>query len=130
MTTGTGEVSVVGAALLRDGTVLAARRSDTGGWEFPGGNVEPGETPEEALVREIDEELGCAVAVQRWLDASVDIRPGLVLRVALTRLVDGEPVARSGEHDEVRWLTADALDQVDWLPADRPFVPLIADALG
>ncbi len=116
---------VVGVAIVRDGRVLAARRTGDG-WELPGGKVEPGETPEQAAVREIAEELGCGVAITGWLEpaagAEVEIRPGLVLRVATAVLVDGEPVPRPGEHDAVRWLGRDELDDVAWLAADRPFV--------
>ena len=116
---------VVGVAVLRDGRALAARRSD-GGWEFPGGKVEPGETPQDAAVREVAEELGCAVEVQGWLEPEVEIRPGLVLRVALARLATGEPVPQPGEHDAIRWLAPEQLGTVGWLPADQPFVALLA----
>jgi 8-oxo-dGTP diphosphatase len=117
--------TVVGAAIVRRGALLAARRTGpaatAGRWELPGGKVEPGESPEDALVREIAEELGCTVVVTDWLERSVPVRPGLTLRVAVAHLVDGlpEPV----EHDELRWLDADELDDVDWLEADRPFLP-------
>jgi 8-oxo-dGTP diphosphatase len=121
---------VVGVALVHAGRVLAARRSYpaefAGRWEFPGGKVDGDETPEVALVREIAEELDCTIEVTGWLEPEVEIRPGLVLRVATARLVDGEPIPRQGEHDAVRWLGADRLDDVDWLEADRPF----RDALG
>ena len=116
---------VVGVALVHQGRVLAARRcyppETAGRWEFPGGKVEHHETAEQALVREIAEELGCAIAVTGWLGAEVEIRAGLVLRVATAVLASGEPVPRHGEHDAVRWLRPDELDALDWLPADRPF---------
>lgn len=114
-------ILVVGVALLDGGRVLAARRAD-GGWEFPGGKVEDGETAEQAATREVAEELGCGIAVTGWLAPTVPIRAGLELRVATASLVDGEPVPRPGQHDAVRWLAVEHLDQVDWLPADRPFV--------
>ena len=116
---------MVGAAVLRDGTVLAARRTapavTAGRWEFPGGKVEPGEAAEAALVREVGEELGCAVAVLGWLDGEVPVGDHHLLRVALARLVDGDPVPV--EHDRVRWLSTAELDDVDWLDPDRPFLP-------
>lgn len=119
---------VVGAAVLRHGRVLTARRATPPvGWELPGGKVEAGESPEEALVREIHEELGCAIAVTGWLDGDVEVRPGLALRVALAELVDGEPVPR--EHDLVRWLAPAELDLVEWLPADVPFVAQLSGRL-
>jgi 8-oxo-dGTP diphosphatase len=125
---------VVGVALVHAGRVLAARRAYpeefVGRWEFPGGKVDEGEAPDQALVREVREELGCGVAVTGWLEPQVEIRPGLVLRVATAALVDGEPVPRAGEHDAVRWLRADQLHAVDWLDADRPFTGVLAERLG
>ena len=123
--------SVVGAAILRGGRVLAARRTSpaagVGRWEFPGGKVEPGETPEAALVREVAEELRCRVEVTGWLAGEVGIGATHVLTVALARLVDGEP--DPVEHDLVRWLGAAELGDVDWLEADRPFLAELRDTL-
>ncbi len=93
-------VTVVGAAILYDGRVLAARRTPPrAGWELPGGKVEPGESAEAAVVREIAEELACTVEVTGWLAGESPVREGLVLRVALARLVAGEPLP--SEHDVV-----------------------------
>ena len=119
---------VVGVALLRDGRVLAARRSGppalAGLWEFPGGKVEPGEDPRATAVREITEELRCTIEVTGWVDGGVDesedATSEFVLRVATARLVDGDPVPT--EHDAVRWLRADQLDEVTWAEADLPFL--------
>ncbi len=120
-----GRRLVVGAAVVRDGRVLAARRTSpaalAGGWELPGGKVEPGEPPEAALVREVAEELGCEVAVVAWLDPVVAIGEHHELRVAVVRLVAGEPVPT--EHDLVRWLGPHELDDVPWLAPDLPFLP-------
>jgi len=118
---------VVGVALLEGGRVLAARRSVpsalAGLWEFPGGKVEPGEAPEATAVREISEELGCTIEVTAWLEGETTISEHLVLRVATAHLVGGDPVP--GEHDAVRWLRADELDQVAWADADKPFLDAI-----
>jgi 8-oxo-dGTP diphosphatase len=123
--------TVVGAAILRDGCVLAARRtspaSTAGKWEFPGGKVEPGETREAAVVREVAEELGCRVEVTGWLAGEVPISDSHTLAVALATLVDGEP--EPVEHDVVRWLATGDLDDVDWLEADRPFLAELRDVL-
>ena len=123
---------MVGAAVVRRGAVLAARRTSppeaAGRWELPGGKVEPGETAEAAVVREIAEELACTVEVTGWLAGESPVREGLVLRVALARLVAGEPLP--SEHDVVRWLGPDQLDDVDWLAADRPFLPQLGRVLG
>ena len=122
---------VVGAAIVRGGRVLACRRtapaSAAGRWELPGGKVEPGETPEAALVREVREELGCEIAVSQWLAAEEPISAALVLRVATASLLDGEP--EPVEHDAVRWLAADELGDVDWLDPDRPFLPELRSLL-
>lgn len=125
--------TVVGAAIVRAGRVLAARRTRpaaaAGRWELPGGKVEPGETPETALVREIAEELGCVVAVEEWLPGTVRISDRHRLGVAVCRLVaEGEPAPT--EHDAVRWLGAAELDDVDWLEPDRPFLGPLAARLG
>jgi 8-oxo-dGTP diphosphatase len=112
---------VVGAALVRGGRALAARRSDgPGRWEFPGGKVEPGESPEGALVRELREELGVRAVVTGWLDGEVAIATTHVLRVALA-VTDDEPVPT--EHDLLRWLGPEELDDVAWLEPDLPFLP-------
>ena len=124
-------VPVVGAAIVRDGRVLAARRTTpaaaAGRWEFPGGKVEPGETPDAALVREVAEELGCTIAVTAWLPGAATIGDTHELRVATAVLVDGEP--EPTEHDLLRWLDADGLDDVDWLEPDRPFLAELAALL-
>ncbi len=117
---------VVGVAVLDRGRVLAARRparhGNPGGWEFPGGKVEPGEGPAAAAVREVREELGCVVEVTGWLAGQVRIGgpgSGLELRVATARLLEGDPVPF--EHDAVRWWRRDQLEQVRWLEADVLF---------
>ena len=115
---------VVGAAVVRESRVLTARRTApaaaAGRWEFPGGKVEPGESPEEALAREVAEELGVVIEVRHWLVGAVPIGASYELSVAVATLVTGEP--EPTEHDEVRWLSADELDDVDWLDPDRPFL--------
>jgi 8-oxo-dGTP diphosphatase len=115
---------VVGAAIVRDGRVLAARRtapaSAAGRWEFPGGKVEPGETEAESLVREVEEELGLRIRVGKWLTGAQELEGGYLLKVAVAAVESGEPVP--SEHDEVRWLAAGELEEVDWLDGDRPFL--------
>jgi 8-oxo-dGTP diphosphatase len=127
---------VVGVALLTPGPhgrrVLAARRAGAadpgrGRWELPGGKCRPGEPLTRAAERELHEELGCRVEVTGVVPGRVAIRPGLTLEVVTARLVDGEPCPL--EHDALRWLAADQLDEVDWLPPDVPFLPRVAQLL-
>jgi 8-oxo-dGTP diphosphatase len=122
---------VVGAAIVRGGRVLAARRtapaSAAGRWEFPGGKVEPGETDADSLVREVDEELGVQIRVDRWLAGEQPVGERYLLRVAAATLVGGEPTPT--EHDRVRWLGAAELHDVDWLEADRPFLSELSNLL-
>ncbi len=117
-------VGVVGAAVLRDGRVLASRRTEpprlAGLWEFPGGKVEPGEDDGAALVRELREELQVEVEVGDRLGGDLPIGPTAVLRVYVCRLLDGEPALV--DHDEHRWLGADDLLDVPWIPVDLPLV--------
>ncbi len=119
---------VVGAAVLEHGCLLAARRTNpptaAGRWELPGGKVEAGESPDEALVREIREELGCGVVIDHWLDGLEPIGTSYALRVAVCRLVDGVPRA-GDDHDELRRLAPERLHDVDWLEPDRPFLPAL-----
>jgi 8-oxo-dGTP diphosphatase len=122
---------VVGAAIVRRGRVLAARRtapaSAAGRWEFPGGKVEPGESDAESLVREVEEELGLPITVDRWLAGEAPIDGRHVLRVAVASTGDDEPTPT--EHDAVRWLRADELHDVDWLEPDRPFLTELSHLL-
>ncbi|MBK8460016.1 MAG: (deoxy)nucleoside triphosphate pyrophosphohydrolase [Micropruina sp.] len=123
---------VVGAAIVRQGRVLAARRTYppavAGRWEFPGGKQAPGETPEQSLIREVSEELATTIAVVGWLPGEVALTSPdtpaanghLVLRIGLARLTGPEP--QPTEHDALRWLCPDELDDVDWLEPDRPFL--------
>lgn len=120
--------TVVAAAIFRDGRLLACRRAAppelAGRWELPGGKVEPAETPEQALVREIGEELGCLITIEDWLDAQSPIGETHTLLAARAHVSAGE--IRPREHDQIRWLGPDELDQVDWLEPDLPFVALLA----
>lgn len=130
-TRSSSEVLVMGAAIIREGRVLAARRTTPetarGLWEFPGGKVEPGEDPEAAIVREISEELACEIRVVDHLDGEQHIKDGYTLRVAVADLVAGEPIPH--EHDAVRWLAADEIDSVRWLEPDLPFLPELRERL-
>jgi 8-oxo-dGTP diphosphatase len=121
---------VVGAAIVRHGRVLAARRAVpadlAGQWEFPGGKVEPGESDVDGLARECREELGVQIAVGELLGCIES--PGFALRVYLAELIAGEPQPLA-DHDELRWLAAAELEDVAWLPADRPLIAALRSRL-
>jgi 8-oxo-dGTP diphosphatase len=122
---------VVGAAIIEDGRLLAARRADppelAGLWEFPGGKVEPGETEDEALIRECAEELGVEVVVGERIGGDWPLANGYVMRVLLATVVAGVPEAK--EHLAVRWLALDELFDVSWVPADLPIVWKVRERL-
>ncbi|MFI2301684.1 (deoxy)nucleoside triphosphate pyrophosphohydrolase [Actinacidiphila glaucinigra] len=114
---------VVGAAVLDRGRLLAARRSAppelAGRWELPGGKLEAGETAPQALIRELREELGVEAEALERVPGEWPLKPGYVLQVWTARILSGEPRPLE-DHDELRWLTPDRLDEVDWLDQDRP----------
>ena len=123
---------VVGAALLRDGRVLASRRTGpphlAGLWEFPGGKVEDGESDVAALERELAEELRVSALVGPRLGEDLLIAEGVHLRVFVCTGVVGEPALV--DHDAHRWLAADELDDVPWIPVDAPLVEDLRQLLG
>ncbi|WP_328381295.1 (deoxy)nucleoside triphosphate pyrophosphohydrolase [Micromonospora zamorensis] len=124
---------IVGAAIIRDGRVLACARSAppevAGMWEFPGGKVEPGEAEIDALTRECVEELAVRVEIGDRVGRDVRMAHGRsVLKVYAARLLDGEE-PEALEHEALRWLTADELDSVTWLPADAPIVAALRPLL-
>lgn len=122
---------VVGVAVVRDGLLLIAQRTSppaaAGRWELPGGKVEPGESLAAAAVREIQEELSCTVTVGDDLGVGSPVRPGLTLRVMTASVRSGEPVAL--EHSALRWVGPEQLDEIDWMAADRPFLPILRERL-
>jgi 8-oxo-dGTP diphosphatase len=125
---------IVGAAIVVNGRVLACERADppdlAGGWEFPGGKTEPGESDVDALIRECDEELGVQVEVGEQVGPDVPVAGGAaLLRVYLARLV-GDANPRALEHASLRWLAASELDDVPWLPADAPIVAALEPLLN
>lgn len=123
------QINVVGAVVMRDGTVLAAQRSPLmslpGFWEFPGGKIEPGETSQDALAREMREELLCAVSIGDHVETTAhEYDFGVVtLTTFYATLVEGEP--KLTEHSEIRWIPVADLLSVDWAPADVPAVERI-----
>ncbi|MCI8533847.1 MAG: 8-oxo-dGTP diphosphatase MutT [Lachnospiraceae bacterium] len=114
-------IEVVAAIITHNGRVFATQRGYgefKDGWEFPGGKMEPGETPQQALVREIQEELDTEIEVGELVETVEYDYPGfhLTMHCFLCTIRSGALVLK--EHEAARWLTREELDDVDWLPAD------------
>lgn len=129
-------VRVVAAVIWMDDRVYAAQRGYgdmKDGWEFPGGKVEDGETSEEACRREVMEELGCKLQVMWLLDTLHYDYPEFHLDMdcfVCTLAPGSEPVAKPGEHKEIRWLGRDELLDVLWLPADQGLIQMLGLTWG
>ena len=119
------KIEVVAAIIQRDGAYFATQRGYgefEGMWEFPGGKIEPGERPEDALQLEIQEELSIDITINRLLCTTDYDYPSfhLTMHCYLCKIKSGEIELR--EHKSSRWLTAETLDSVEWLPADKEIV--------
>lgn len=126
-------VKVVAAIISKDGKSFATQRGYgdfKDGWEFPGGKVEPGESPEQAIIREIKEELGAEIKVTGFLTTVEYDYPTFHLSMDCfwAELKKGSNVELL-EHEAAKWLSLDSLDEVDWLPADIKVVEAIKDSL-
>lgn len=100
-----------------------------GGWEFPGGKIEEGESPQEALVREIKEELETEIVVGELIDTIEYDYPTFHLSMDCfwAEIVSGDLVLK--EHEAAKWLTKDELDSVEWLPADVTLISKVREFL-
>ena len=124
-------IEVAAAVIFGEGRVFATQRGYgeyKDGWEFPGGKLKPGETPEEALAREIREELDTEIDVGPLIGTVACDYPGFRLRMHCyrCRVVSGRLELR--EHEAARWLGREELDSVGWLPADRMILPAVLES--
>ena len=123
---------VVAAVMIHDGRILGCRRAShkdaSGQWEFPGGKVEIGESPQDALKREISEELSLEVAPWKLLDKSVtQVHEALAIQLECWVIIlDRLPVLKSSDHDEFVWLTPEELSQYAWAKPDLPAVKTLS----
>lgn len=123
-------VEVVAAVIKHEDKIFATQRGYgdlAGGWEFPGGKVEAGEMPQEALVREIHEELEATISVGEFICQVEYDYPTfhLLMKCYLCSVVEGHLTLL--EHSDAKWLDASTLDSVDWLPADVAVVEAIKE---
>ena len=121
------------AAVIKDGDKIFATQRGygdlKGGWEFPGGKIEEGETPQEALKREIMEELDTEISVGELIDTIEYDYPTFHLSMDCfwCEIIKGDLVLK--EHEAAKWLTKEKMDSVEWLPADITIVGKIKEAL-
>ena len=125
-------VRVVAGIIIEDGKVFATQRGYgefKDGWEFPGGKIEQGETPEEAVVREIMEELDTEVEVKELFDTVEYDYPKFHLSMDcfICKIKKGDLVLK--EHEAAKWLAKETLHTVDWLPADYGLVEKLREML-
>jgi 8-oxo-dGTP diphosphatase len=124
------QIVVAGAVIAKSRLLVAQRLRPpdlAGRWELPGGKVAPGETEAEALARELAEELGIEVAVGERLGDDIALDATTTLRAYQVRLTRGKP--RPHDHGALRWVTAAQLHEIDWVPADRDWLPALARIL-
>lgn len=127
-------MKVTAGIIERDGKVLIARRRPGkhmgGKWEFPGGKIEPGESPEESLARELDEELAVHAHVGSFLCSASFVGDGVSLELLVYRVdaFTGEP--RLNEHQEIRWVEPGELARFDLADSDRTVVEALYPSAG
>ena len=125
-------IEVVAAIIRKDNDIFATQRGYgdfKDWWEFPGGKMEPGEAPEEALVREIQEELSADISVDKFL-YTVDYdypKFHLTMHCYMCSLL--REALHLNEHEAARWLNKDEIHSVNWLPADEILLPMIVNEL-
>lgn len=125
-------IYVVGAVIIEGEKILCAQRGPTKAlpfkWEFPGGKIEAGESPQEALQREISEEMHCKIQIGEQIDyTAYEYDFGIVhLKTFCCKLIEGSPILT--EHVLIKWLYPHELASLDWAPADIPTIEKLSKA--
>ncbi len=124
---------VAAAIIVKGNKVFAAQKGSgelKGGWEFPGGKVEPGETSRQAIVREIKEELDTKIEAGELFDTIAYDYPAfhLIMDCFICEVKSGDLILK--EHENAKWLRAEDLDAIDWLSADRMLIPKLKDYMN
>ena len=125
-------INVVCALIFHEGKLLATQRGYgeyAGGWEFPGGKIEPGELPEDAVRRELKEELDLEVKVGQRFDTVEYDYPTFHLSMQCFLCTMGNREFVLKEHVDARWLDRDTADEVEWLPADEVLVKKLKEEI-
>ena len=119
-------IRVVAALIFHEGKLFATQRGYGAWrdyWEFPGGKIEPGETPEQALARECREELDLAIENERIIDSVIHEYPEKTIRLTLISCTPKlGSVPRANEHQAIRWVTTDEMREMDFAPADKELI--------
>lgn len=122
-------IKVTAAILEKDGRIIIAQRKSSdhlsGKWEFPGGKIEPGETPEECLARELSEEFDIDVAIGAFLGSNDHHYDHVSIELMAYRAVWIGGAITMNDHKAYRWVTIDQLTEFDFAPADIPFVEML-----
>ena len=124
-------ISVVGAVIYRDGKILAAQRkndSKLGGfWEFPGGKIEPDESPKEALIREINEELEAEIEIHEEVCTTTYDYDFATVKLTTFRCTMLNDQIVLNDHQDIKWLALSEINSVEWAPADIPTIDAILE---
>ncbi|MBR3344068.1 MAG: (deoxy)nucleoside triphosphate pyrophosphohydrolase [Solobacterium sp.] len=121
-------IRVTAAVIVHEGRIFATQRGYgpyKDGWEFPGGKIEAGETPEQTIVREIREELNITIAADRYITTIEYDYPDFHLSMDCFYAHIEEGQISLLEHEAARWITKDQLDEIPWLPADLLLIPYL-----
>lgn len=124
-------IKVVAAIIQKDNKIIIAKRmankSMGGFWEFPGGKIEPGETPEESIVRELQEEMNISIKVEKYVGESIYDYGNIVICLLgyLASIKNGDIILK--EHDEYKWLTLEEISKFKLAPADIPLVQMLQE---